>query len=131
MRAIDEGFAQVESPALDKVIAERLQNLLKDTVLDPHLEAAEARGVRRIARRHVGPRRASAVDPKNPVEHIARVAPRSAATVFANFGLWQKRLDDGPLLISQVHLDLRSQTRSRVDREPIHFNLRALALRDL
>jgi hypothetical protein len=109
MRAVDECFAQVELASLDEVVCQSLQSALQHAVLHPTLVAPEACRVRRIPVGHVGPRRASAQDPKNAVEHVAWIAPRSAATILSNFRLRQQRLDCGPLLIGQVHLDLRSQ----------------------
>jgi hypothetical protein len=57
--AVDERFRQVELAALDEVVGERLQDLLQYTVIHPTLKASEARRVRWISLRHVGPRRAS------------------------------------------------------------------------
>ena len=110
MGAINECLAQIESAARNKVIAQCLQNPLQNAVLDPSLEAAKARRVRRVTSRHVRPRRARSMDPQDAVEYIARVAPRATAPVLAHLGFRQQWLDDGPLLIGQVHLDLRSQT---------------------
>jgi len=124
--AVDECFAEVELAALDQVVGEPLQRILQDAFIDPSLEPTKARSVRRIPLRHVGPGSAGAQDPENAVEHVARVAPRSTATVFANDWLRQQRLDCGPLLVGEVHLDLRSRTRSSVDRGQISLNSRAV-----
>jgi hypothetical protein len=116
VRAVDECFAQVELASLDEVVCQCLQRALQHTVLHPTLVASEACRVRRIAIGHVGPRCASAQDPNDAVEHVARIAPRSTATVVTHFRLGQQRLDCGPLLVGEVHLDLRSQSGSAVDR---------------
>ena len=115
MGAIDERFGQVELAALDEVVGECLQYLLQHPVIHPTLEAPKTRRVRWISVRHVGPRRAGPQDPQNSVEHIAWISPWSPASVFTHLWLRKKLFDCRPLLIGEVHLDLRSQTVREVD----------------
>lgn len=110
MRAVDEGFAQIQTPARYKVISESLQHVLQHTFLAPALEAPEARRVRRVTRRHIGPRRAGAKHPQDAVEHVAGVAPWTTSAVLSNLRLGKKRLNSGPLLIGEIHRNFRSQT---------------------
>lgn len=118
MGSVDERFGEVELSPLDKVVGKCLQDMLEHSVIHPALEAPEACRVRRVAIRHVRPRRARAQDPQNTVEHIARISPRSTASVFAHVRLGKELLDCCPLLIGEVHLDLRSQTDPEVDPRP-------------
>jgi hypothetical protein len=108
--AVDERLGQVELAACDQIVGERLQHLLQNAGLNPTLEATEARRVRRVPSRHVGPRSAGPEDPQNAVEHVAGITPRPSAAVVAHLRRWEKLLDCCPLLIGQVHFDLRSQT---------------------
>ena len=126
MSAVDESLAQVEFSSSDKIIGEGLQHVLQNAFFHPALEATKTGRVRRISIGHVSPWRAGSQDPEHAVEHVARIAPRSAATILANLRLRKKLLDCGPLLVGQVHLDLRSQTGSSVDRLRIRFNFRDL-----
>jgi len=87
MSAVDEGLAQVELSSRDKIIGERLQNVLQNAVFHPALEATKTGRVRRISIGHVGPRRTGSQDPQHAVEHVARVAPWSSATILANLRL--------------------------------------------
>ena len=115
MGAVNEGLGEVELAALNEVVGECLQDALQHFVFDPALESAKARRVRRIPAGHVRPRRAGAQDPQDAVKYITWIAPRSSAAVFAHFRDGEKRFDCCPLLISEVHLDLRSQSRNSVD----------------
>ena len=115
MGAIDEGLGEVELAAFNEVVGERLQHALQHFVFDPALESSKAGRVRRIPAGHVRPRRASAQDPQNAVEYIARISPGASAAVFTHFRNGEKRFDCCPLLIREVHLDLRSQSRGSVD----------------
>jgi hypothetical protein len=129
--AVDERLAEIQASARYKIIRESLQYVLQHAVFAPALKAAEAGRVRGVARRHVGPRSAGAKHPEDAVEHVARVAPWTTATVVSNLGLGKKRLDRGPLLVPQIHRDFRSQLRSSVDRRQIRLNLRDLRSRHL
>jgi len=127
MAAVDEGFAQVELAACDQVFGETLQHLFEHARRVPHLEAAKTRCVRWVTTRHVGPRCACAKHPENTVENIARVTPRSSASVFANLRNRKHRFNNRPLLIVQVHHDLRSEVPRAVDRRRIPLNARTAA----
>lgn len=131
MAAVDEGFAQIQLASSDQVVSEFLQHAFEHTELHPGLKPTKARRVRRVASRHVGPRRSGPKHPQNPVENIARVSPRATTAVVANLWSRQQLLDSGPLLIGQVHPDLRSQPGFPVDRHPIPIEYRRLTLLDL
>jgi len=113
--SIDEGFGEIKLPALNEVVGKCLQDVLEHAVLHPALEAPKASRVRWIPIRHVGPWCARPQDPEDAVEHIARISPRSTASVFAYLRLGKKLFDCCPLPIGEVHLDLRSQTGLEVD----------------
>ena len=58
--------------------------------------------IRRIAIRQILPGRAGAQDPKDAVQHVPRIPPRSATPVRASL-LLEERLNDLPLLVGQIH----------------------------
>jgi hypothetical protein len=113
--AIYEGLREVELAAFDEVVRKCLQDTLQHFVFDPALESSKAGRVRRIPAGHVCPRRAGPKNPQDAIEYIARIAPWASATVFAHFRNGEKRFNCCPLLIREVHLDLRSQSRGSVD----------------
>jgi hypothetical protein len=113
--AVNERLGEVELAALDEVVGKCLQDALQNLILDPALESSKARRVRRISARHVRPRSPGPKDPEDAIEYVARVAPRSPPPVFSHLWHRKKFLDGCPLLIGEVHLDLRSQTRRTVD----------------
>ena len=115
MCAVDEGLAEIELASFHEVVREALQNLLQGSCLDPTLEAAKACGVWRVPIRHISPWGSGAQDPQHAIEHVSRVPPRTPTSVVSNRKRRKKRFYDGPLLIGQVHLDLRSQTELYVD----------------
>lgn len=115
MRAVDEGLTEIELASFYQVVREPLQDMLQGSALDPTLEATEARGVWRVPVRHVGPRGSRAQDPQHSVEHVSRIPPWTTAAILANRQCRKKRFNDGPLLIGQVHLNLRSQPSTDVD----------------
>ena len=65
----------------------------------PALKAAMAGLIGRIAIRQVFPRRAGAKDPEDAVQHVARIAPRSTASVAPDARLRQERCENGPLRV--------------------------------
>jgi hypothetical protein len=113
--AVNERLGEVEFPTLDEIVGECLQDALQHFVLDPALESSEACRIRRIPARHVCPRGAGPKDPQNAVEYIARISPWASAAVFTYLRDGEKMFDCCPLLISEVHLDLRSQSCGAVD----------------
>lgn len=128
MAAVDEGFAQVQFASSDQIVGEFLQHAFEHARLHPSLEPTEARRVRRVASRHVAPGRTGPKHPQDAVENIARISPRATATVVANLRLRQQLLDSSPLLIGQVHPDLRSQQGLPVDRRRIPIESPRLTL---
>lgn len=99
MGAVDEGFAEVKLAARQQVFGEPMQDLGEDAGFGPRLKAPETRGIGGIACGHIRPRRARAEHPQHPIEGIARVAPRSPATVLPERRRWQDGCNRGPLRI--------------------------------
>ena len=99
---VDEGFTQIDLPAVPQVFGEALQQPIEAARALPELEAAMARLVRRIARRQVVPRRAGAQHPQHAVQHGARIGPRPPAPIGATTGA-ERRFEHGPLGVGQVH----------------------------
>lgn len=105
MTAVDEGFAQVDLSAIAKVLGERPEYLVEDTLTLPLLESIVTRLVRRVPTRQVRPRCTSAQDPKDAVEHVSRITPRAPATPG---GPCLLRLGNAlpnrrPLLVGEIH----------------------------
>lgn len=104
MGAIDEGLGQIDLAALTQVFRERLENLPEHALRYPFLHAAVTRLVRRVLTRQRFPRSSGPEDPEHSVENTSRFDPRTTFAVLANFGLWDQRLDDTPLLVSELHV---------------------------
>lgn len=105
MAAVDERFGEVDLPARMKISCDRGEDLVEHALALPLLKPTEARRVRRVATRHVRPRRTGAKHPEDPVQNVARIAPRSTALFSRSLPLWPRhelpnRL---PLLVLQVH----------------------------
>jgi hypothetical protein len=116
--AVDKGLCEIEFAARFQILGELVEHSLEYALANPLLKTPMAGLVRRVARRHVGPRCPGAQDPEDAIEHIAGIAPR-ATPVWPRDGGFL--VGDGaanrvPLRIGQVHPDRRSQTRSAVDR---------------
>ena len=79
--AIDERLAEIQPAAGVEIGGERLEHAPERPVADPALKAAMTRLIRRIAIRQVLPGRAGAKDPEDAVQHVARIAPRSATSI--------------------------------------------------
>ena len=82
---------------------ERLQGPTQGPGAHPALKAPMTRLIGRIPVGQVLPRRPGPQDPQNAVQHVARIAPRAAATIPPDAGPWQQWFEDGPLRVSQVH----------------------------
>jgi hypothetical protein len=102
-RAVDEGLAEIQPPAGLEILGERLDDLPEDALVVPALKSAMTRLIRRIPLGKIFPRRAGAENPENPVQDIARIAPRASTPVAAQAGLGQERRENRPLGVSQVH----------------------------
>jgi hypothetical protein len=64
-----------------EIHGERLEDLPQGAAVDPGLKAAVTGLIRRVAGRQILPRGAGPEDPEDPVQHIARIAPRSTAPI--------------------------------------------------
>lgn len=71
--------------------------------------------IRRIAVRQVVPGRACSEDPQYRFEDRPRRHLRTPATIGATFRYGEMRLDQCPLLVGEVHRQLRSQVGPSVD----------------
>jgi len=99
---VDEGFTQIDLPAVPQVLGQALQQPIKAPRALPELKAAMARLIRRVPCRQVVPRGAGAQHPQHPVHHGARIGPRPATPVGAT-ARTERRFEHGPLGIGQVH----------------------------
>ena len=78
---------------------ERLEDVPERPGADPALKAAMTRLIRRIAIRQVLPGCAGAEDPEDAVQHVARIAPGSAAAIAADSRGREQRRQNGPLRV--------------------------------
>ena len=110
MGAIDERLGEIDLPAVPKVLSESSEHPLEDPVLDPFLESAVAGRGRGIAPGEVSPRRAGSEHPQHAIHDISRVTPRPTALWRSPSSLtaWEAPLDLVPLLVGEVHPDVRS-----------------------
>ena len=104
MGAIDEGLGQIDLAAVTQVRCERLEDLPEHAVSDPLLHPAMTGLVRRILTWQRFPRSSGPKDPEHPVEDASRFDSRTTLAVFAHFGLRDQRLDNTPLLVSELHV---------------------------
>jgi hypothetical protein len=102
--AVDEGLGQIDLAAVTQVRCERLEDLPEHAVRHPLLHSAMTGLVRRVFTRKRFPWSSSPKDPEHPVEHASRVDARATLAVFAYFGFRDQRLDDTPLLVSELHV---------------------------
>ena len=86
-----------------EIPGERPQYPPEGAAVNPPLKPAMTRLIRGIAVGEVFPRRAGAENPQNPVQDVARVAPRASAPIAAQAGLGQERRENRPLGVSEVH----------------------------
>ena len=86
-----------------EIACQGVEDPLEDAVIDPALKPPMTRLIGRIPIGQVLPRRARAQDPQNPVQHVARIAPRPPAAIAPQPGFRQERFQDGPLRVSEVH----------------------------
>jgi hypothetical protein len=86
-----------------QVRRERLEHPTQRAPLDPGLKATMTGLIRRIAVGKILPGCARAENPKDSVQHVARIPPRSAALVAAHTGRRQEWREDRPLRVSEVH----------------------------
>jgi len=89
--------------ALATVFHEGIEGSVEHPRPHPGLIAAVAGLVGRVPVGQIVPRGTGFEDPEDPVEHIARVAPRPAASIGTPTRLGEYRLEHGPLVIDEVH----------------------------
>jgi hypothetical protein len=104
MGAVDEGLGQIDLAAITQVRSECLEDLPEHSVLDPLLHPAVTRLVRRVFAGERLPRSSGPKDPQHPVENATSGDTWPTLAVFANFGLRDQRLDNTPLLVSELHV---------------------------
>ena len=134
MGAIDEGLGQIDLAAVSQIFPERLEDFPEHAVLDPLLHPAVAGLVRRVFARQRLPRCPGPKDPEHSVENATSFDAWTTLAVFARLGLWDQRLDNTPLLVSELHvlldhirdpaaivLDHVLKNRSNFDHLPIVF----------
>jgi hypothetical protein len=80
---VDEGFTQINFPAVAEIFREALQEVIQPTTALPLLKAAMARLIRWVAWRQVMPRRARAEYPEHAVQDRAGIAERTSAAIGA------------------------------------------------
>lgn len=104
MGAIDEGLSQIDFAAITQVLRQCFKDLPEHTVLDPLLHTAVTRLVGRVLTRQRFPRSSGPKDPKHSVENVASSDTRPPLAVLANVGFRDQRLDNTPLLVSELHV---------------------------
>jgi hypothetical protein len=95
---IDEGFGQIDFPAVSEIRGESFEQAIEAATALPELKSTVTRLIRRVARRQVGPGRAGAQDPEHAVEHRARIGPGPPAPVGAA-ARTERRFEKGPLRV--------------------------------
>lgn len=116
MGPVDESFCQVQLSTTTQVLGESSKDFFQRAVPHPALEAAVTRLIRRIAAGQVLPRRTGPENPKHAVENVSRVAIRpTTKTLMDRLLFGKKRLDRSPLLLGQVHIEVRSNFDPPVD----------------
>ena len=117
-------------PALVEVVEQRGSELRHRPALEPALEPPVASRLRWVSVRQVVPRSTGPQDPEDPVQHVARIAPRAASLVLADACLREERREHFPLLVGEVHSQRRSQLDPAVDPlSEIRFGLKHLPRR--
>lgn len=89
--------------AVAAVLRQGVERAVEHPGADPRLIAAVAGLVRGIAPRQILPGSTGLEDPEDPVQHIARVAPRAAAPIRPPARSGEERFEHGPLIVGEVH----------------------------
>ncbi len=89
--------------AVAAILGHGIEHSVEHPGPDPGLVAAMAGLVGRVARGQILPGGAGLEDPEDPVQYIARVAPRAPSPIRPAARLGQQRFEHGPLSISEVH----------------------------
>jgi hypothetical protein len=96
---IDEGFGQIDFPAVSEIRGESFEQTIEAATALPELKATVTRLIRRVARGQVGPGCSGAEDPQHAVEHRARIGPGSPAPV-GPAARTKRRFEKRPLSVS-------------------------------
>lgn len=116
MGPVDESLGEVQLSTTTQVLGERSKDLLESAVADPALKSTVAGLVRRVTPRQVLPRSTRAKDPQHTIEDVSGIAEGPTASVLEKrLFLWEKRLDQSPLLFGEVHIKVRSDFDPPVD----------------
>jgi hypothetical protein len=117
--AVDESLGQVQLSSTTQVLSQRPKDLFQSAVPDPALEPTMAGLVGRVASWQIHPRRSSTEDPQNSVQDVARVAVRPTPhALLDRLFLRENRGYEGPLLLGEVHIQVRSEFDPPVDPLP-------------
>ena len=104
MGAVNEGLGQIDLAALTQIFGERFEDFPEHTLRHPLLHPTMAGLVRRVFARQRLPWRAGPQHPEHPVEHAARSDARATLAVLSRFRFRDQRLDNTPLLVSELHV---------------------------
>lgn len=115
--AIDERLDIVYAAPDSQVLPECLEHPAERAVSDPLLKSTMTRLIRRIAARQVVPGRSGTEHPQDRLEDLSCWTRWPSRLSWSCLGLGDQRLDDRPLLISQVHENRRSQKAGQGDPE--------------
>jgi hypothetical protein len=120
-RGVDEGFGQIDLAAVSQVFGESLEQDLKASGSLPQLKATMAGLIRRIAARQIVPRSARAQDPEDAVEDRPRRRPGAPSSIWST-SRSKDRLEDGPLLIGEIHAPECSKKKLPLGALIVHLN---------
>lgn len=134
MGAIDEGLSQIDLAAVTQVFRERFEDFPEHAGLDPLLHPPMTRLVRRVLARQRFPWSSGPQDPEHSIENASSIDTWSPLAVFTSFRLRDQRLDNTPLLVSELHVlldhihdpdaivsDHVLRNRSKFEHLPIQF----------
>jgi hypothetical protein len=126
---VDEALLEVETAAVLQILSKGSQHPMKGAILLPTLKPAMARLVVRVFAWKVFPLRTGSENPKDSVPQSTWLGWMPARSVGAlKWPLRQKRPDDFPLLIREVHQEFRSHPPAHVElRVEIRSNFNGLS----
>ncbi len=81
----------------------RMENLLKSPVTAPLLKSSMTGLIGGVPIQKIFPGSSRAKNPQDAIEYVAWIAPGPSPAIRSLFRLRKKRLDELPLLFSQVH----------------------------
>jgi len=114
--SVDECFCQIDLAAIAEILRQPSQQPFENALAYPLLIPTVARLVRRVPRRQIHPRRARTHQPKQSIHDVAWIAiGPSSNTLLDRLFFREKRPYEGPLLVGEVHIKVRSETDPPVD----------------